>query len=121
VLNDLPFSGLIKTLRDCAVHRIPRKSDQKEFLSILRKSEQTAKKRNELLHALWLINEGKPVFCYRRRNKAHSPAPTIDEINELTDSIFPLVDAFLKFKKRQPLATPAREVLENALMEQKKK
>ena len=119
LLNDLPFTGMIRKLRECTAHRIPSKSDQKEFLSILKKAEQAAIKRNELLHALWIINEGEPVFCYRRRNKEQSDAPSIGEINELTRSTLDLAVALSKFRKRNTLSTPAVEAISNTLLQQK--
>jgi len=106
VLKDLPFTGLIERLRKCTRHRMWRKSDQNEFLSILERAQQTAEKRNEFTHALWLINEGQPVFCYRRRKKEHSQAPSVGEINELTRSIILVTGDLMNFEKRQPLTTP---------------
>lgn len=121
VLNDLPLTRLIEKLRECAKHRMLRESDQKEFSAILKRAEKTAKQRNELMHALWIINDGRPVFCYRRRNKAQSQAPSISEINALTRSILPLLIDLNKFTERETLSSPAVEAVANALMEQKKK
>jgi hypothetical protein len=133
VLSDLPFTSMIKKLRACVKHRMPSESDRKEFLSILKRAEQTAEQRNELMHALWIVNEGRPVFCYRRRKKAqsqappigeikaHSQAPSISEVNALTRSILPLLIDLNKFTERETLSSPAVEVVTNALMEQKKK
>lgn len=107
VLSDLPLTSMIKKLRECAKHRMPHERDRREFLSILKRAERMAQQRNELMHALWIINEGHPVFCYRRRSKAQSQAPSIGEINELTRSILVLTGDLLDFQERQSLSTLA--------------
>ena len=121
LLSNIPLTLLIDKLRACTKHRMLRERDRKVFLDILKRAKEAAEQRNELLHALWIINQGEPVFCYRRRNKDQSEVPSIDRINKLNRSITSLTIELIEFTQRKTLSSPAVETVANALMEQKNK
>lgn len=115
--KDLPTKHLIEKLRSSAKHRILKESDRKVFLGILRRAEKTAEKRNDILHSLWLIRKGEPVFCFSRKRGAltGSETPTANDIEGLTASIADLLADFIEFKKKEPLRGATELALEGLL------
>ena len=99
--KDLPVTHLVEKLRSSIEHVILRQDDRKAFQSILSKVGKAAKQRNELLHSLWVIRGGEPIFCFSRKRGplVGLDAPSIQEINALTENIKDIVFEFQKFKE----------------------
>ena len=102
--KDLPFKQLVGKLR-VSIKKLELDNDiSRELTQILKKAEAMAEQRNELLHALWVIEEDKPVLCFRRNKKsAASKAPTVEEIDELSNSINETANNLIDFSERNPL------------------
>jgi hypothetical protein len=103
--KDLRVTHLAEKLCASAEHVILRRDDRRAFLSILNKVKKAANERNELLHSLWIITEGEPVFCIsRKRGRLVGPdAPSADQINDLSKTILEIIGDFDDFKERRPL------------------
>lgn len=115
--KDLPTKHLIEKLRSSVDHRILKDSDRKVFLGILKRAEKAAEKRNDILHSLWLIRRGEPVFCFsRKRGALKGPeTPTADDIEGLTTSIADLLADFIQFKNKEPLRSATELALDSLL------
>ena len=103
----MPFKALVVKLR-LSIRELNLEQDVNRSLSqILKKAEKVAEQRNELLHALWIIEEGKPVLCFKRHEKdVTSQAPTIDEIQKLCETIVNTANDLLDLQEQNPLMTP---------------
>ncbi len=102
--RDLPTKHLVEKLR-ASLRELELESDiSTELLTILKKAEKLAEVRNELLHAMWVFEDEKPVVCYRRRAKAPDlTAPTVSEIESLGASIIEVANELIDFNNRNPL------------------
>jgi len=87
--KDLRVTHLAEKLEKTAEYVIPRMDNRKKFLSILKEIKKVAEKRNELLHSIWFIREGEPVWCFSRTrgDLAGTNAPSVEQINELCSAI----------------------------------
>lgn len=83
--KDLPFTRLVEKLEESSKNVIPRSDDRKKLLSLLKEVKKVARKRNDLLHSMWVITEGEPVWCFNRTRGVLEGlnAPTAEQINEL--------------------------------------
>ena len=106
--KDLPTKQLVQKLRLCSNHRAIQEKDRKDFHRILKQVETAAEQRNELLHDLWLIHEGQPVFCYKRRGRSGKvPAPSLSDIHSSNRTIQALTVKLIDFKERAPISIPS--------------
>jgi hypothetical protein len=103
---DLPTKHLVEKLKQGAEHRMHSIKGQKSFSSILKKVETAARKRNELLHALWIIRKDKPTLCFVRKPGVMRgmDSPLLEEINDLNKKIWDILGELEEFHKRRPLA-----------------
>ncbi len=110
--RDFPTKQLVKKLRDSSEFVIPKEEELKEFLSILTRAEKAAEKRNEFLHSIWIIKEGKPTLCIsRKRGRLVGPdAPSAENIDDLSRSIMNIVADLMRFKGEDPLVSFGRRV-----------
>ena len=105
--KDLPISHLAEKMTLLLESKIAEEKNRRALKAILEKVRKAATKRNELLHALWFIQEGKPVFYLRRRSGLpDSPAPSIEEIKRFNLEIGELIVEFLDFKDQSPHMKP---------------
>lgn len=80
---DLPLKPLIGKLQQTVKISGWKKELRISLKQLLSVSEALYERRNELLHALWVIRDGKPTFCYRRKNKLNYLAPSVSNIERL--------------------------------------
>jgi hypothetical protein len=100
--KDLPIKHLAEKLRASSEHRFS-KADRNKFHSILKRIEKISEQRNALLHAMWVIEDGKPVFCLRKtRGKFNMEVPTVNYINAINSSVLEITADLLAFKDRPP-------------------
>jgi hypothetical protein len=105
--KDLPFKQLVIKLRASIEELELETDDNTEVMGLLKKVEKQADKRNDLLHALWIVETGKPVVCILRREKEPlSKAPTVKEIDELSQEIGDTASHLFDFANRNTLMTP---------------
>lgn len=107
--KDLPTSKLVQKFRSCCNYRTIKPAERTELSELLKNIEKASERRNELLHNLWFIHEGQPVFCYKRGShdgKAH-PAPSASEIAEFARSIEILILMLLNFKDKDAISIPS--------------
>ena len=104
--KDMQFKHLVGKL-SASMNQLELEDEEeaREISRLLKASEKLAEKRNDLLHALWVIEEGKPVlFIKRKEMEAKGEAPTVEEIERLCTDInetaFGLADLY------NPLRTP---------------
>jgi len=72
---------------------------QKELRLILKKVGKIAESRNELLHAIWKIENGKPVeFRTRRDPHSSKTAPTPGMMDNLSESMLETANELLQFQ-----------------------
>ncbi len=102
VTRDLPTKHLVTKLRSTINFLKRTEEDRKKFLSILAKVEKVAERRNEFLHSIWLIEEGKPVSCLtRKRGRLVGPdAPSSQDIEVLNSSIVDILLEFDAFRRQ---------------------
>jgi hypothetical protein len=105
ITKDLTTKHLVEKLRASADIVIIPKEERTNFLSILRKIEKVAERRNELLHSIWIIKHGEPVLCVsKKRGRLVGPdAPSVEEINDLIRSIMQILGEFSSFTKERSL------------------
>jgi len=103
--NDLRATHLVEKLEATAKDVIPRIDDRKKLLSILKEIKIVAKRKNDLLHSLWIIREGEPVWCFSRTRGAlvGPDAPSAKQINELCSAIIKVLTDFDLFEENNPL------------------
>ncbi len=107
--KDLPTTKLIQKLRSSCGHRAIKPTERHQLSDLLKQIEKAAERRNELLHNLWFISEGQPVFCYKRgsgKGKVQ-PAPTASEITEFARSIEILILMLVDFKNTASISIPS--------------
>ena len=108
--KDLPMKQLLKKLRDSARLFLAEESAGKDLIAIFKKVEDVADRRNEFLHSIWFIDEGKPIFISRKRGQLlDEKAPTAEDINDLSREIMNLVTDFMEIKDGKSLETRLRE------------
>lgn len=106
--KDLPLKQLIAKFRSCMNHRTISDKDRKDIARLLRKIEEVTERRNELMHDLWLIHDGKPAFCYKRRGGGGKvPAPSISDINAFNRSVQGLTVELINFKDNASIRFPS--------------
>lgn len=103
--KDLRVTHLAEKLEKTAEYVIPRMDNRKKFLSILKEIKKVAEKRNELLHSIWFIREGEPLWCFSRTRGelAGTNAPSVEQINELCSTINNILEDFGRFEEKNPL------------------
>ena len=96
--GDLPLKQLITKLQK-SVKESPWSQDPKRILfKILKDSESIIERRNKLLHALWIIEDGKPVFCYKRKEGVDT-SQSLGTIKQLSFDVSANLVAISKFKE----------------------
>ena len=97
--KDLPIKQLSEKVRASFKEIELDQKIQNELRLILRKVEKLAQTRNDLLHALWKIEDGKPVE-FRTRRDLHSSktAPTPGMIDDLSESMLNTAMELLDFQ-----------------------
>ena len=75
---------------------------------------KASERRNELLHAIWMIREGQPVLYFNRKRGVMrgADAPLIDEINDLNATIVKIIGDFVEFNTRRLLKGPVEAALD---------
>lgn len=105
ITQDLRTSHLIKQIKDSIDCLKCNKEDSDALRQLLAKMEKAAERRNELLHSLWIIQEGAPVFCMSRKRGVliAGDVPTISGLEDfsilllrLTRDLFELSKKILK-------------------------
>ena len=105
ITKDLPTTHLVEKLRSSAQWVMLATKDRKDFLSILKKVESVASKRNELLHSLWIIRAGQPIhfFSRKRGSLIGADAPSVEGINQLNGTIAQIIGELMELQERKPL------------------
>ena len=103
--GDLPTKHLVEKMRQGATCRIHSTKDRRLFISVLNKVEKAAHKRNDLLHALWIIRKDKPTICVVRKRGVlrGMDSSLLEEINGQNKMILEIMGEFEVFQKRRPL------------------
>jgi hypothetical protein len=100
--GDLPAKQLIIKLKKTIKQVFLDEKARKKITDLLDSAEKLNDRRNELLHAIWTIEEGKPSFCYmRKRNNNKDMAPSVEEIDFITDSIYVTASQLIRFEEEQ--------------------
>lgn len=108
--KDLPTKQLLKKLRDSARLFFSKEPAGKDLIAIFKKMEDVADRRNEFLHSIWVIREGKSIFISRKRGQLlDEEAPTAEDINDLSREIMNLVTDFMEIEDGKSLEIRIRE------------
>lgn len=102
VTKDLQTKHLVVKLRETAKYAIPQDADRRCFLSILKKVEKAAERRNDLLHSLWQFPDESVIKINKKLTKLDI-APTAQEINQFSSSLTAIGRDLVKFMERPSL------------------
>jgi hypothetical protein len=91
ITKDLRMSHLVEKLKATANDAIPQ-DERPQFLDLLKRAGKAAEDRNELLHSLWIIEDGQPVLCISRKRGAlsGSQVPSVEDIEAVSASLVEL-------------------------------
>lgn len=95
--KDLRFSHLVEKLRSTTKILDFDEMSINELNEILKKAGQLSERRNELLHAMWDIDEGRPVLCFT--NHKAKEGPTILEMDQLGKEMVKTATDLFRFHK----------------------
>ncbi|MGE3486673.1 MAG: hypothetical protein AB7L09_18290 [Nitrospira sp.] len=100
VTRDFQTKHLVAKLRETAKFTIPQDADRKCFLSILKRVEKAAERRNDLLHSLWEFH-GESVKKTSKKRFDSEIAPTVQDINQFNRSLLTIVKDLAEFTGRE--------------------